>query len=118
MVRFTIKKLAGLLAVIFVVSIVVFFLGRGVAPGDAGTVIIGTDGATPEQEAADAVQMNAFAKQLIVLFGVQKALHDALLRMQSDPIETFYTPEYWAVGQPWVEATFFAEVLPSETPAS
>ncbi len=73
---------------------------------------------TPEQEGLDAAQMNAFAKQLIVLFGVQKALHDALLRMQADADNPFYTHEYWAVGRQWVEAQFFAEVLPSETPAS
>lgn len=49
MPRFVLEKIAGLVAVLFAVSVVVFFLGRGVAPGDAGTVIIGTDGATPEQ---------------------------------------------------------------------
>lgn len=49
MPRFVLEKTAGLVAVLFAVSVVVFFLGRGIAPGDAGTVIIGTDGATPEQ---------------------------------------------------------------------
>lgn len=47
--RFVVEKTAGLVAVLFAVSVVVFFLGRGIAPGDAGTVIIGTDGATPGQ---------------------------------------------------------------------
>lgn len=49
MLRFSLEKIGGLVAVLFAVSVVVFFLGRGVAPGDVGTVIIGTDGATPEQ---------------------------------------------------------------------
>ena len=49
MVGYVLAKTAGLVAVLLAVSIVVFFLGRGVAPGDVGTVIIGTDGATPAQ---------------------------------------------------------------------
>src|SRR3954453_7875949 len=47
--RFALEKIVRLVAVLFAVSIVVFFLGRGVAPGDVGTVLIGTDGATPAQ---------------------------------------------------------------------
>lgn len=49
MIVFVLRKLAGLVAVLFVVSILVYFLGRGVAPGDVGTVIVGVDGATPAQ---------------------------------------------------------------------
>jgi peptide/nickel transport system permease protein len=46
---FVARKIVGLVAVLFVVSILVYFLGRGVAPGDVGTVIVGVDGATPAQ---------------------------------------------------------------------
>lgn len=49
MTGFIVKKLLGLVAVLFAVSVVVYFLGRGVAPGDVGTVIVGVDGATPAQ---------------------------------------------------------------------
>jgi peptide/nickel transport system permease protein len=48
-IGFVLKKLFGLLAVLFAVSMLVYFLGRGVAPGDIGTVIVGVDGATPAQ---------------------------------------------------------------------
>lgn len=69
------------------------------------------NGATPAQQAADATQLNAFARRLIVLFGVQKSLHDALLCMQSDQENPFYAHEYWQQGRSWIEAQFFAEVL-------
>jgi peptide/nickel transport system permease protein len=49
MIVFAVRKIIGLLAVLFVVSVLVYFLGRGVAPGDVGTVIVGVDGATPAQ---------------------------------------------------------------------
>jgi peptide/nickel transport system permease protein len=38
-----------MVAVLLVVSAVVFFLGKGIAPGSAATVIIGSEGATPVQ---------------------------------------------------------------------
>src|SRR6266487_6426435 len=41
--------MVGMLAVLLVVSAVVFFLGKGIAPGSAATVIIGSEGATPAQ---------------------------------------------------------------------
>jgi peptide/nickel transport system permease protein len=47
--RFAARKLIALMLVLFAVSAVVYFLGRGVAPGNIGTVIVGVDGATPEQ---------------------------------------------------------------------
>jgi peptide/nickel transport system permease protein len=47
--RFVIKKLASLIAVLFAISAVTYFLGRGVTPGDVGTYIVGVEGATPEQ---------------------------------------------------------------------
>jgi len=49
MIRFILKRLLGLVAVLFAVSFIIYFLGRGVAPGDVGTVIVGVDGATPAQ---------------------------------------------------------------------
>jgi peptide/nickel transport system permease protein len=48
-IRFLLKKLASLVAVLFVISALVYFLGRGVTPGDVGAYIIGTEGATPAQ---------------------------------------------------------------------
>jgi len=47
--RYILRKLFGLLCVLFAVSVIVYFLGRGVAPGNIGTVIVGIDGATPAQ---------------------------------------------------------------------
>jgi peptide/nickel transport system permease protein len=47
--RFVAEKFVGLVLVLFAVSVIVYFLGRGVAPGNIGTVIIGVDGATPAQ---------------------------------------------------------------------
>ena len=49
LLRFIGTKLIGLVCVLLVVSAIVYFLGRGVAPGNIGTVIVGVDGATPEQ---------------------------------------------------------------------
>ena len=49
LLRFTARKLVALLLVLLAVSAIVYFLGRGVAAGDVGTVIIGVDGATPAQ---------------------------------------------------------------------
>lgn len=49
MTRFIVKKLASLIAVLFAISAVTYFLGRGVTPGDIGTFIVGVEGATPEQ---------------------------------------------------------------------
>lgn len=49
LVRFVARKLVGLACVLLAVSAIVYFLGRGVAPGDIGTVIVGIDGATPAQ---------------------------------------------------------------------
>jgi len=49
MTGFVLRKVLALGAVLLAVSFVVYFLGRGVAPGDVGTVIVGVDGATPEQ---------------------------------------------------------------------
>src|SRR5690348_13299845 len=49
MTRFLVKKLIGLFAVLFAVSAMVYFLGRGVTPGDVGTYIVGVEGATPAQ---------------------------------------------------------------------
>jgi peptide/nickel transport system permease protein len=43
------QKTIGLLAVLFAVSAIVFFLGKGIAPADVSTVILGTEGATPAQ---------------------------------------------------------------------
>ena len=73
MFRFILGKTAGLVAVLFAVSILVFFLGRGVAPGDVGTVIIGTDGATEEQ--IDEVQRE---------LGLDRPLHLAYLKWLGD----------------------------------
>jgi peptide/nickel transport system permease protein len=58
MIRFLVKKLLGLLAVLLAVSAVVYFLGRGVTPGDIGTFIVGVDGATPAQIAHVRHQLN------------------------------------------------------------
>lgn len=75
MLRFTLEKLVALVAVIFVVSILVFFLGRGVAPGDVGTVIIGTDGATPEQIAEVRAEL-----------GLDEPLYKAYLQWLGDAV--------------------------------
>jgi peptide/nickel transport system permease protein len=47
--RFVARKIVGLACVLLAVSAIVYFLGRGVAPGNIGTVIVGVDGATPAQ---------------------------------------------------------------------
>jgi peptide/nickel transport system permease protein len=49
LLRFATRKLVGLVCVLLAVSAIVYFLGRGVAPGNVGTVIVGVDGATPQQ---------------------------------------------------------------------
>ena len=48
MIRFVAERLIGLVLVLFVVSAVVFFLGTFI-PGDAATILVGSEGATPEQ---------------------------------------------------------------------
>lgn len=63
-------------------------------------------------------KLNAFAKRLIVLFGVQKALHSALLRMQANQDDAFYTSEDWIVERNWIETEFFAEVLGDMHPSN
>jgi hypothetical protein len=50
--RFAARKLIALILVLFAVSAIVYFLGRGVAPGNIGTVIVGVDGATPDTTSA------------------------------------------------------------------
>jgi len=59
---------------------------------------------------ADFAQLNGFVKRLLLIFGVQKALHAALLRMQArEPDELFYTSEYWEARRDWLESEFFGQ---------
>ena len=84
MLRFSLEKLAGLVAVLLAVSAVVYFLGRGVAPGDVSTVIIGTDGATPEQ--IEKVRSDLGLDQPLYLAYAQWLGDAVRLRLGSSPI--------------------------------
>ena len=84
MLRFSLEKLAGLVAVLLAVSAVVYFLGRGVAPGDVSTVIIGTDGATRNRSKRCGATWD-FDQPLYVAYA--QWLGDAVrLRLGSSPI--------------------------------
>lgn len=48
MIRLIAERLIGLVLVLLVVSLIVFFLGSFI-PGDAATILVGSEGATPEQ---------------------------------------------------------------------
>jgi peptide/nickel transport system permease protein len=48
MIRLIAERIIGLVLVLFVVSAVVFVLGSFI-PGDAATILVGSEGATPEQ---------------------------------------------------------------------
>jgi len=110
MLRFTLKKLVALIAVIFVVSIVVFFLGRGVAPGDVGTVIIGTDGATQEQIAK--VRHDLGLDEPLYLAYVHWLSDTMLLRLGSSPISGLSVKSQLSQQLPVsLELAFLAVVL-------
>ncbi|MBX9695777.1 MAG: hypothetical protein K2Z81_25555, partial [Cyanobacteria bacterium] len=61
----------------------------------------------PEQEAEDAQRLNDFARRLLVIFGVQKPVGEALVRMQARE-KTFYDPEHWAERGAWILSEFCA----------
>jgi peptide/nickel transport system permease protein len=48
MIRFALERIIGLILVLFAVSAIVFGLGS-LIPGDLATVLVGSEGATPEQ---------------------------------------------------------------------
>ena len=107
---YVLAKTAGLVAVLLAVSVVVFFLGRGVAPGDVGTVIIGTDGATPEQIEKVRHELGLDRPLYIAYF---KWLGDAVrLRLGSSPISGLSVTSQLAQQLPVsLELAFLAVVL-------
>ena len=48
MIRIVAQRLVGLILVLFVVSIIIFYIGTFI-PGDLATILVGSEGATPEQ---------------------------------------------------------------------
>ena len=110
MVSYVLAKTAGLVAVLLAVSVVVFFLGRGVAPGDVGTVIIGTDGATPAQIEKVRHELGLDRPLYIAYF---KWLGDAVrLRLGSSPISGLSVTSQLAQQLPVsLELAFLSVVL-------
>jgi len=67
MIRIAIERVVGLILVLFVVSAVIFFIGT-LIPGDLATILVGSEGATPEQF-QEVRERLGFNDPLIVQYG-------------------------------------------------